>query len=126
MCVSQSRAQVHRDEETAAEVDSSVKVLADSSNGGQLVVSSDVLFISPQYSVVVAVDITPSMLQVVSSSYLTHSSSAIISLFPQSNQTFEVKLDTAAKSLRACLQHLAQPVSPHSNLNIDFTMPVKI
>ena len=86
----------------------------------ELLPSTDVLFISRQYSIVIAVDLTPSMLQVVSLEvfcYITHLL-PIFSVFfystllvLQSNQTFQVKLDTAVYSLCMCLQHLAQPVS---------------
>ena len=67
MCHYVSLAQTHKEEGTLepSEGSDSVKVLADS-NGGQLVISTDVLFISQQYSIVIAVDMTPSMLQVVS------------------------------------------------------------
>ena len=88
----------------------------------ELLPSTDVLFISRQYSIVIAVDLTPSMLQVVSLQlfcYITILSHLLpifclfysVLLVLQSNQTFQVKLDTAVYSLCMCLQHLAQPVS---------------
>ena len=71
--MSLSLAQTHREDGDPAASDGSdsVKVLTNS-HGSRLVVSTDVLFISLQYSIVIAVDITPSMLQVVSRYRFTH------------------------------------------------------